>query len=137
MASIRIAAWALCAPLCAFAATPGAVPEIAAQLPSGPYKGHAIQAGKRLDLALIVQESKPGGRFSGTVRLQQAAAPCNATFRMSGDIKANGAVHIESRAGVAKGCERTFVLSLAGNDLKGTMLTSEGTYQVALKRAEQ
>jgi hypothetical protein len=56
---------------------------------------------------------------------------------MSGDIKPNGAAHIESRAGVTNGCERRFVLKLAGSDLKGTMLGSEGTYQVILKRAEQ
>jgi hypothetical protein len=137
MASVRIAAWALFSPLYVLAATPTAVPEIAALLPSGPYTGHAIQAVKRLDLALVVRESKPGGRFSGTVHLQQGTAPCNATFRMSGDMKPSGAVHIESRAGVPKGCERTFVLNLAGNELKGTMLAAEGTYQVALKRAEQ
>lgn len=113
---------------------PAKVPEIAALMPSGLYRGHAVLGGKRLDLSLNVQDSKPSGRFSGTVHVPQAVAPCGAVFPISGDMKPSGAVHIESRAGVAKGCERILVLTLAGDDVKGSLIGSEGTYQVALKR---
>lgn len=131
-----IASLILATPLLLAAAAPTGVPEIIALMPSGIYTGHAIQAGKRLTLTINVEESKPGGRFTGTVHVQ-APAPCARPFPMIGTMKANGAVHIDSRAGVTNPCEKTFVLNLAGDDLKGTMLASEGTYQVMLKRKEQ
>ncbi|MGQ0523572.1 MAG: hypothetical protein ACT4P8_07935 [Betaproteobacteria bacterium] len=116
---------------------PAKVPEIAALMPSGLYRGHALLGGKRLDLTLNIQDSKPGGRFSGTVHIPQAAAPCGSVFPISGDMKPSGAVHIESQAGVARGCERILVLTLAGDDVKGSLIGSEGTYQVTLKRPTQ
>src|SRR5690348_4826860 len=112
-------------PLLIAAESPTTVPEIAALLPSGIYSGHAIQAGKRLDLSLNIQGSKPNGRFTGTIHLQQAPVPCGAPYPITGDIKPAGTIHIESRTGVTKGCERTLVLKLAGNDLNGTLMASE------------
>ena len=112
------------------------VPEIAALLPSGVYTGHAIQAGRKNNLALNIQESKPGGRFIGTVHIEGNGS-CGSHLPVSGEIKPGGAVHIELEPRAAKACDRTFSLSLAGSDLKGTMLTTEGTYQVLLKRTEQ
>lgn len=120
----------------AYAASSTAVPEIAALLPSGIYTGHAIQAGRKNSLALNVLESKPGGRFVGTVHLEGNGL-CGSPLPMSGEIKPGGAVHIQSEPRAGKACERTFNLSLAGSDLKGTMLTTEGAYQVLLKRTEQ
>lgn len=120
----------------AYAASSTAVPEIAALLPSGIYTGHAIQAGRKNSLALNVQESKPGGRFVGTVHIEGHAL-CGSPLPMSGEIETGGAVRIESGPRVGKACERIFSLNLAGSDLKGTMLTTEGTYQVLLKRTEQ
>jgi hypothetical protein len=120
----------------AYAASSTAVPEIAALLPSGIYTGHAIQAGRKSSLALNVQESKPGGRFVGTVHIE-GNAMCGSPLPMIGEIKTGGVVHIESEPRVAKACERIFSLNLAGSDLKGTMLTTEGTYQVLLKRTGQ
>lgn len=113
------------------------VPEIAALMPSGLYRGHALLGGKRLALSLNVQDSKPSGRFSGTVHIPQAGAPCGSIFPIRGDMKPSGAVHIESRAGVARGCERILVLTLAGDDVKGSLIESEGTYHVTLKRPAQ
>jgi hypothetical protein len=56
-------------------------------------------------------------------------------FPITGETKLDGAVHIDSREGVAKGCERTLDLKLAGNELSGALLDPEGTtYQVKLKR---
>lgn len=132
----RVIGLLIATPLLAAAASPTAVPEIAAQLPSGIYAGHAIQADKKHDLSLNVHESKPGGQFVGTVHLP-GNARCQSAFPMSGDIKPAGVVHIESRTGVGRECQRTFKLNLAGNELKGTMLTTEGAYQVLLKRSEQ
>ncbi|MGQ0751494.1 MAG: hypothetical protein ACT4PS_13235 [Betaproteobacteria bacterium] len=111
-------------------------PEIVALMPSGIYLGHALLGGKRLDLSLNVQDSKPGGRFAGTVHVRQAPPPCGSVFPIRGDLQPNGSVHIESRAGVTKGCERTFVLTLAGSELEGSLLGSEGTYRVKLKRSQ-
>lgn len=115
---------------------PKTPPEIVAFMPSGLYLGQALHGGTRLDLSLNVQDSKPGGRFAGTVHVQQAPAPCGSVFPMRGHLKPDGSVHIESRAGVTKGCERTFVLTLAGSELKGSLLGSGRTYQVRVKRSE-
>jgi hypothetical protein len=123
-------------PLLTAAASPTAVPEIAAQLPSGIYAGHAIQADRKHDLSLNVHDSKPGGQFVGTVHFQ-GNVRCESAFPMSGDIKPAGVVHIESRTGIDRECQRTLNLNLAGNELKGTMLTTEGAYQVLLKRSGQ
>lgn len=110
-----------------------ALPEITARLPTGEYAGTARQD-KALDVSLSIHESKAGGRFTGTVVVHQAAAPCNARFPLSGEIRPDGAVRIDSREGVAPGCERHFDLMLAGNDLTGTMTATGNTFQVKLKR---
>lgn len=112
-----------------------AAPEIDALLPRGQYVGSAHK-GRALDVSLHVQESRPGGRFTGTVVVRQAAAPCDAVFPLSGEIKPDGAVQIDSREGVVPGCERHFDLKLATNELTGTMTEKGDKLPVKLKRLE-
>lgn len=109
-------------------------PEIFASLPSGEYAGSALRNGKGFDVSLVIQQTKPGGHFSGTVVVHKAPAPCAASFPISGVIRAGGAVQIESKDGVAQGCERSFNLKLAGNDLTGTLIAAQGTFQIKLKK---
>ena len=112
-----------------------AAPEIDALLPKGQYVGSAHKD-KALDVSLHVQESKPGGRFTGTVVVRQAAAPCDAVFPLSGEIKPDGSVQIDSREGVVPGCDRHFDLKLATNELTGTMTEKGHKLPVKLKRLE-
>ena len=109
------------------------LPEIVALLPSGQYIGQGQKGARAFDVSLVVHESKPGGKFTGTIVAPQAAV-CADTFPINGEMKPNGVVHIDSRGGVAKGCERTLNLKLAGNELSGALIDAEGTYQVKLKR---
>lgn len=116
------------------AASPTASPpEIAASLPSGQYAGRALRDGKGFDVSLVIQQTKPGGRFTGTVVIHKAP-PCDALFPISGEILTGGGVRIESREGIVQGCERTFNLKLAGNELTGTLVESDGAFQIHLKK---
>ena len=112
------------------------LPEIVALLPSGQYSGQGHKDAKAFDVFLVVHESKPGGKFTGTVAVQ-GTGPCAAVFPISGETKSNGAVRIDSREGVAEECGRAFDLKLAGNELSGTLLDAEGTYPVKLKRQRE
>jgi hypothetical protein len=116
-------------------APPAALPpEIVAALPSGEYTGRARGDGKGFDVSLVIQQTKPGGRFTGTVVVHKAPHPCDALFPISGEISTGGAVRIDSRQGVAQGCERAFDLKLAGDQLTGTLVDARGSFQVDLKK---
>jgi len=121
--------------LLAQAASPiASPPEIPASLPSGQYAGRAHRDGKDFEVSLVLDQTKPGGRFTGTVMVHQAPSPCEALFPISGEIVTGGGVRIESKEGVARGCERTFNLKLAGNDLTGTLVDPAGVFQINLKK---
>jgi hypothetical protein len=117
------------------AASPiASLPEIPAFLPSGRYAGRAHSDGKDFEVSLVIEQTKPGGRFTGTVMVHKAPAPCEALFPISGEIRTGGGVRIESKEGIARGCERVFNLKLAGNELTGTLVESAGDFQINLKK---
>lgn len=110
------------------------LPEIVALMPSGHYTGMGRRGAKAFDVSLVIEETKPGGRFTGTVMIQEATeGPCAST-PVSGVLRPNGAVLIESGAGVVRGCERKFDLRLEGKQLSGTLTAAAGTAQISLKR---
>jgi hypothetical protein len=109
-------------------------PEIPASLPSGQYAGRTHRDGKDFDVSLVIDQTKPGGRVTGTVMIHNAPTPCEALFPISGEIVTGGGVRIESKEGVARGCERTFNLKLAGHELTGTLVDSSGAFQINLKK---
>lgn len=110
------------------------LPEIAALMPSGHYTGIAHRGARAFDVALVIEETKPGGRFTGTVLIQEATeSPCAST-PVSGVLRPNGAVLIESGEGVVRGCERRLDLRLEGKQLSGTLTAPAGTAQISLKR---
>ena len=109
-------------------------PEIVALMPSGIYVGRGVREGKGIDVSLDIQETKPGGKFAGTALVHEPRSPCGAVFPIRGEMNADGAIRIDSREGVTRGCERKFDLKLAGDQLTGTMLASEGTFEVSLKK---
>lgn len=110
------------------------LPEIAALMPSGHYIGMAHRGAKAFDVALVIEETKPGGRFTGTVMIHEAKGPCGASTPVSGVLRPNGAVFIESGGGVVRGCARRLDLKLEGNQLNGTLTAPAGTAQISLKR---
>jgi hypothetical protein len=116
----------------AYAASPITVPpEVIARLPSGEYSGGAQNHARAFDVSLVVHESKPGGRFQATAAVHPAPAACGAQIPLSGEMRPDGAVRIDS---MAAECPRRFELRLAGEELKGTMTGPEGPSQVILKK---
>lgn len=116
----------------AYAASPATVPpEVVARLPSGEYAGGARNHARTFDVSLVVHESKPGGRFQATAAVHPAPAACGTRFPVSGEMRPDGAVRIDS---LAADCPRRFELRLAGEELKGTMTGPEGPSLVNLKK---
>lgn len=111
-----------------------APPEIAASLPSGQYAGRAHKDGKAFAVSLVIEQTKPGGRLTGTVVVHKAPAPCEASFPIGGEILPGGSVHIESKEGAFHGCERTFDLKLVGDELTGTLVAPEGAFPIKLTK---
>jgi hypothetical protein len=109
-------------------------PEIAASLPSGQYAGRAHKNGKGFDVSIVIEETKPGGRLTGSVVIHKAPAPCEGSLPINGEIRAGGSVHIEATDGASRGCKQTLNLKFAGDELTGTLVGSEGPLPINLKK---
>lgn len=112
--------------------TPKAPPELVA-LPSGHYVGTAEGKDGSREVSLSIEQGRPGGAFKGTLRTNDRA-PCDIDFPITGEIRPDGGVHIDSKEAVDRGCVFGVELKLAGSELSGFIVAGNGPQKVVLRK---
>ena len=99
-------------------------PSAIAQIKPGSYSGKVTEEGGKgtADIKMDIKHITADGRVTARVQSSHARKACAASLPLNGIVLPAGDMRLEVDDGAPDGCERVYMLKLAGTGVSGTYI---------------
>ena len=99
-------------------------PAAIAQIKPGSYSGKMTEEGGKgtADVKMDIKHVTADGRVTARVQSSHARKSCAASLPLNGIVLPTGEMRLEVDDGAPEGCERVYMLKLAGTGVSGTYI---------------